>query len=259
MTAAIRTERHDRVIRLVIDRPEARNAVTQKMMETLAAGLREAAASAAAVVVIQGAGDRAFCAGADLGEIHAGSEGGIGDQVLAMRRALDGIPQMPQLVITALNGDAYGGGAELAVAGDLRVMSSSARLRFVHTRLGLMPAWGGVERLTALVGRSRALDLLLTGRVITADQALTMGIVQHVLAAETFQAGLDEYVELVLESPPGTIAGIKRLAGSVIPHHHPELEAEAMRGFREAWDSEEHWRRAARLQEVRRTRGASPA
>src|SRR4029077_20460381 len=114
-------------------------------------------------LVIRGAGDRAFCAGGDLKELeHMRSEADAAAMAHQMRATLDRIPQLPIPVIAGLNGDALGGGAELALACDFRIAASHARIGFAQITLGLMPAWGASERLASLVGRSRALNKLLT-------------------------------------------------------------------------------------------------
>src|SRR5260370_8691427 len=124
--------------------------------------------SGAGVLVIRGGGDRAFCAGGDLKELeHMRSETDAAEMAHAMRATLDRIPQLQLPVIAALNGDALGGGAELALACDFRVAPSHARIGFAQVALGLIPAWGASERLPALVGPGRALYMLLRGATLT--------------------------------------------------------------------------------------------
>jgi len=125
------------------------------------------------VLVVTGAGTRVFVAGGDLKELAAIR---THDDAVAMahtmRTVLDRIATLPVPVLAAVNGDAYGGGAEVAVACDIRIAADDVRCGFNQVALGIMPAWGGIERLTALVGRGRALMLMTTGRVFLAQPPL---------------------------------------------------------------------------------------
>ena len=160
----LRIEREGAVAILTIDRPHARNAIGLGTMDELDAAFAGLAESDARCAVLTGAGDRAFVAGGDLRELESvTSEDFAVDMALRMRRTLDRIAGLPIPVICALNGAAIGGGAEVAVACDYRVAAHDARIGFTQVLLGVMPAWGGIERLCALVGRGRALYLLTTG------------------------------------------------------------------------------------------------
>ncbi len=168
----LRVEVDGGVATLLIDRPQARNALATQTMSELDEALGSIQESGARVLVIRGARDRAFCAGGDLKELeHMRSETDAAEMAHAMRATLDRIPQLPLPVIAALNGDALGGGAELALACDFRVAASHARVGFAQVALGLIPAWGASERLAALVGRGRALYMLLSGATMSATEA----------------------------------------------------------------------------------------
>jgi len=149
---------------VTIDRPHARNAIGLATMDELDAAFAGLAEGDARCAVLTGAGDRAFVAGGDLRELESvTSEDFAVDMAVRMRRTLDRVAGLPIPVICALNGAAIGGGAEVAVACDYRVAAHDARIGFTQVLLGVMPAWGGIERLCALVGRGRALYLLTTG------------------------------------------------------------------------------------------------
>ena len=161
----VRLDRDGLVTVLTIDRPEARNAIARATMRELAGALDEVEASPARVLVVTGAGSRVFVAGGDLKELAAirtarGRDRHGGDHA---RRCSTGWRRCPVPVVAAVNGDAYGGGAEVAVACDIRIAADDVRCAFNQVALGIMPAWGGIERLTALVGRGRALALMTTG------------------------------------------------------------------------------------------------
>src|SRR6202158_5498664 len=133
-------------------------------MDELDEALETVRVQRARVLVIRGAGDKAFCAGGDIKELEGlRSESEAAAMAHRMRVTLDRIPQLAIPVIAGLNGDALGGGAELAIACDFSVAASHARFGFAQISLGLMPAWGASERLAALVGRGHALHLLLSG------------------------------------------------------------------------------------------------
>src|ERR1700755_3060159 len=153
-----------------IDRPHARNAIALDTMEQLEKALD--AAAGARALVIRGAGDRAFVSGGDLKELSTlRGEGDASAMAKRMRSICDQLASFPAPVIAALNGHAFGGGAEVAVAADIRVAADDIKIGFNQVSLAIMPAWGGAERLAALVGRGRALMLAGTGAVLTADQA----------------------------------------------------------------------------------------
>src|SRR3977135_3509092 len=139
------------VATLSIDRPHARNALALQTMAELDEALDTVEREHARVLLIRGAGDKAFCAGGDIKELEAmRSEEEAAAMAHRMRATLDRIPQLAIPVIAGLNGDALGGGAELAIACDIRIAVEHARVGFPQITLGIMPAWGASERLAAL-------------------------------------------------------------------------------------------------------------
>ncbi len=151
---------------LTIDRPHARNAIALDTMEQLEKALD--AAAGARTLVIKGAGDRAFVSGGDLKELSAlRTVEDASAMAKRMRSICDQLAGFPAPVIAALNGHAFGGGAEVAVAADIRVAADDIKIAFNQVELEIMPAWGGAERLAALVGKSKALLLAGTGRPST--------------------------------------------------------------------------------------------
>lgn len=184
-------ERRGHVAVVTINRPERKNAFNEAMFERIAAVAGELRAKPPRAVVITGAGDSAFSAGFDVnpdnpmlgGIIKAMSTGDRGPSVKLIRdirMAIDSFVSVPAPIIAAVNGLAYGGGAELAVRCDLRVMDPGAVICFSEVRLGLMPDWGGGPALARLIGPSRAADLVLTARKVDAAEALAMGLVNRV-------------------------------------------------------------------------------
>jgi enoyl-CoA hydratase len=222
---------------ITIDRPDARNAIGLGTMDELEKALDTVAGAQA--LVIKGAGDRAFISGGDLKELSAiRTEDAAVEMALRMRRICDRLARFPAPVIAALNGHALGGGAEIAVAADIRIAAADIRIGFTQVNLAIMPAWGGAERLAELLGAGRALLLAGTGRVLTAAQARDLGLVDEVTPRPVFE---DAWRSLArsLANPPAR--EIKRIVGGGVP------AAEAARAFARLWVSDEHWEAAERV------------
>ncbi|GAC1517057.1 MAG: enoyl-CoA hydratase-related protein [Acidimicrobiales bacterium] len=181
MTAFVHLElRDDGVAVLRLDRPKA-NALSVALLselEELALGLQRDPPGA---VVVWG-GDRIFAAGADISEFGGPEEASrVGGH---FRSALDALAAIPRATIAAVNGFALGGGCELALACDFRVMGENARFGQPEILLGIIPGGGGTQRLPRLVGTARAKELILTGRQVAAEEALRIGLADRVVAAE---------------------------------------------------------------------------
>lgn len=172
------------VTHITIDRREKLNALNRQVI----AGLEDAFEGAAnddrcRVVVVSGAGDRAFVAGADIGELQGLDPEAAYAFVRRGHALMGAIEQLGKPVIAALNGFALGGGCELALACSLRIASETARLGLPEVKLGLIPGYGGTQRLARLVGRGRALHMMLTGEPVTAETAASWGLVNEVVPA----------------------------------------------------------------------------
>lgn len=243
------------VATISIHRPHARNALALQTMAELDESLDLARRERARVIVIRGSGGLAFCAGGDLKELEGmRAEEDAAAMARRMRATLDKIPQLPIPVIAGVNGDALGGGAELAIACDFRVAASHARIGFAQINLGLMPAWGAPERLAALVGRGRALSILLGGQAYAADRALQIGLVEEVVAKERFEQRLAELCQVIATAPPAAVAGIKRYVNAIQPHRSPELAGESTEAFARTWADPAHWEAVERMEKLRRQR-----
>lgn len=176
---------------LTIDRQAALNALNAELLEELALAFDVAAGDPAVrALVITGAG-RAFVAGADIAELQRLSDAFAGREAALMgQEVMNSLAAMPFPTIAAVNGFALGGGLELALAADLRVAAPGARLGLPEVGLGLIPGYGGTQRLPRLIGKGRALDLIFTGRHVDAEEALRIGLVDRV-ADDALQAALD--------------------------------------------------------------------
>lgn len=248
----IRIDRQGAVAILTVDRPNARNALAPATMEELDAALTHLAGGDAALAVITGAGDRAFIAGGDLKELESQREQAWAERMARrMRATLDRIAELPMPVMAAINGAAIGGGAEVALACDFRVAADDARIGFTQVLLGLMPAWGGVERLAELVGRGRALYLLTSGRTLTGAEAFAYGLIEESVPREQFDSRWRELGQSIAQSPPEVLRDIKAAANRIRPGRHPDQAEPAIAAFSRAWVDLRHWELAAELEKRR--------
>jgi enoyl-CoA hydratase len=177
MTDVVKVEREGSVLSVVIDRPEALNALNAGVL----AGVEDAMARARTesgirAVVLTGSGERAFCAGADLKEMQGIGVDAAREQMIRGHRVMRAVEQSPVPVIGAVNGLALGGGFELALSCTFTILSTKAALGLPESGLGLIPGYGGTQRLPRLVGTAVATHVMLTGERLTADRAYQLGL-----------------------------------------------------------------------------------
>lgn len=193
------------------------NLVTRDLTEQLRAALAElGAADHVRAVVVSGRGDRAFCAGSHIGEFEElrgrVSEGKLLLEKLVYRQ----LANLPMPTIAAIEGDALGGGLELALCCDLRIASSRARLGMPEVRLAVLPGSGGTQRLPRVVGPARAKELILTGRIITAEEAEHIGLVNQVVPAGEAREAADALAEEIAARGPLAVREAKRLIDAAL-------------------------------------------
>lgn len=230
---------------MLINRPEKRNALSQAVLKELEATFQQHASNPQLLAaVLHGAGERCFAAGGDLVEFDQVREPAA---VRAMQKhslaALDAVRTFPVPVIGALNGDAIGGGAELAVACDMRVFAHHARIAFVQGQMCISPAWGGGADLMQLVGPATALRLLSSTDFIAAEAARELGIAQMIAKTdEDFEAVVERFVKPIRERKPQVMRAFKSLAlaarQSETWHAVRAAEPELLL---ETWLHEDHW------------------
>lgn len=209
-TVALAFDEETHIARLTLNRPDAMNAISREM----AAELRDACArlrqeEAVRVVVMAGAGERAFCAGADLKERRGLSADERSAHTAEIEAAAEAIAGLPMPTIAAVRGFALAGGAELAIACDLRVAASDAELGFPEVRIGIFPGAGGVQRLPRLVGLGAARDLLFTGRRVDAQEAYRIGLVDRLVAPEALDAAAAELALTIAANAPLAVRAVK--------------------------------------------------
>ena len=186
---AIHLSHIDELALITLDRPEALNALSFAQLHDLNRILSSIATENSRALLVTGAGDRAFSAGADIKELMGRSlveqraGAALGQAVLSK------LDQLPIPSIALINGYAFGGGLELALACTFRVALRSTQLGFPEIKLGLIPGYGGTQRLPRLVGESRAMEMILTGRTIDAEEAERIGIVNRLVDGDLIEAG----------------------------------------------------------------------
>jgi enoyl-CoA hydratase len=188
------------------------NLVTRELTEQLYEALgRLAGADDVRAAVLSGRGDRAFCAGSHIGEFE-GLRGQVAEGKLLLEKLVyRQLAELPMPTIAAIEGDAIGGGLELALCCDLRIASDRARLGLPEVRLAVIPGSGGTQRLPRIVGPARAKELILTGRIIDADEAGRIGLVNQVVPAGTALSAADALAEEIAERGPLAVREAKRL------------------------------------------------
>lgn len=205
----VQIDQHGPLAVLTINRQGALNALNGETLSELAQVTDIVAENAEiSVLIITGGGDKAFVAGADISEL-AQLEGVFAGREVALagQDVMHGIATLPIPTIAAINGYALGGGLELALACDVRVASGKARLGLPEVSLGLLPGFGGTQRLSRLIGSGRALDLMLTARQVTAEEALGMGLVNYV--ADNALERARELAEQMLKNAPIALSLVK--------------------------------------------------
>ena len=227
----VELERRDGVAILTLNRPEALNALSFAVLGEIEARVNEVECGIeqgeVRALLVAGAGDRAFCAGADVKEL-------MGRTPLEHRRGLrfgqalfERISDLPVPSIAVIDGFALGGGLELAMACTFRFATGAARMGLPEIKLGLVPGYGGTQRLPRLVGEANALDIVMTGRMVKAEEGLSMGLVNRVVEGDALEAGLAFAAELTGYSRP-----VLRLAREAVRRAldlpvHEGLEVEA--------------------------------
>jgi len=196
-------EMHDSVAIVTVNRPEKLNALNAAVIAELGdVADRMGKDPEIRGMILTGAGPKAFVAGADIGEIAA--QGPVAGKARALegQRVFRSLEQCGKPVIAAVNGFALGGGCELAMACHLRVASEQARFGQPEVKLGISPGYGGTVRLPRLVGKGRALELLLTGQMIDAQEAYRIGLVNRVVPADRLMSESEQILRSILENGP---------------------------------------------------------
>jgi len=196
-------EKSEGIATITLNRPEALNAFSKDVVEEILLALEDVRNDETVrVVVLTGAGEKAFSAGADIKSMVGMTSLKARELSLMGEKLCAALENLEKPVIAALNGYALGGGLEVAMSCDLRIASETARMGQTEINIGLIPGWGGTQRLTRLVGRTKAKELVFTGKMIDAETAEQLGIVNMVVPADKFKETVRQLaLELTSKAP----------------------------------------------------------
>ncbi len=236
-TILVGTENH--ICTITINRPDKLNALNKNVFDDLDKVFDDVLADAdIKSVIITGAGSKAFVAGADIAELSGLSK----EEALKLaKRGQDiyfKIENCPKPVIAAVNGFALGGGCELAMACHFRVCSENAKFGQPEVNLGLIPGYGGTQRLVHLVGKGKAMELLLTANMVGASEAKTLGLVNHVTTPENLLDQCKQLLEIINSKAPLALAGCIKAANAVFDEENDGY-AEEVRQFAECFATDD--------------------
>jgi enoyl-CoA hydratase len=202
-------ERHGAITVLLVNRPEVLNALNRETLgEIEDFALQFTADPEQGALIVTGAGDKSFISGADINELAVLDPRGAEDISRFGQRVLDRLEHSPKPVIAAINGYTFGGGCELALACHIRLASENAVLGLPEVSLGIIPGYGGTQRLPRLVGMGRALELITSGRRIKADEAERIGLVNRVLPRDQLMPEAMKLAQTILKNGPLAVAAV---------------------------------------------------
>lgn len=226
---------------LVVSRPEVRNALDWQAMDDFAAAVEHAHADESLRALIVTGDEDVFIAGGDLKALHGSSTERDGWLLSRkMTNALNRLEAAPFPVIAAIDGHARGGGGEIALACDLRVVAENANLGFVQVTLGLIPGWGGGQRLMRLLGYSRAMEILLTGRILSSQELFEYGLVNQVAPVGEAYSTAVELARTIVSNPAEAVRAIKRLLRAGVSMSPNTAAASEQAEFPALWASDVH-------------------
>jgi enoyl-CoA hydratase/carnithine racemase len=211
MTGDILTVEEEKgILLLTLDRPEVMNSLNFALLHAIGDQIEAIRhRSDVRVVVITGAGEKAFCAGADLKERATLPPEKVKEFIYTIRDLFTSIELLSKPVIAAVNGIALGGGTELALACDIRIASATATMGLTETRLAIIPGGGGTQRLPRLIGKGKAKELIFTGRRVKAEEALSSGLVNQVCEPKDLAGEARKMAEMICEGGPIAIEQAK--------------------------------------------------
>jgi enoyl-CoA hydratase len=238
--------RRGEVLHVTINRAAKRNALSRDVLAELRAAFEaESSDETIKAAVLTGAGDRCFAAGGDLKELEAVREAHAARAFsIVAKTTLQAVRDFPAPVIARLNGDALGGGAELALACDLRAFASRARLGFLQAKLAVTTGWGGGYDLMRRVGSATALRLLSQAAVIPADEAKALGLADSV--AEDADLAVEALLRPMLKQSAHVLRGFKAIARAHDRQRREETDRAETEAFVKAWVHPDHWEASAK-------------
>ena len=234
------THTDNRIHHIIINRANKMNALNRNTLAELHTALYDALHSdQVGGIIITGAGEKAFVAGADIAEF-ASFDSAKGEQLArhGHRTVFNMIENSSKPIIAAINGFALGGGLELALASHIRVASDNAKMGLPEVTLGLIPGYGGTQRLTRLVGKGRAMEMILTGDMITAQDALQYGLVNHVVTQDELLPKAEAIMNKILSRAPLALAAAIGAVNASTQNNVDGFETEIEK-FAQSFDTED--------------------
>ncbi|MGV6862337.1 MAG: enoyl-CoA hydratase/isomerase family protein [Putridiphycobacter sp.] len=212
----ILTEENGHVLKITINRPNQLNALNKETIGELHEALKQVDTNQnIGVVILTGSGEKAFVAGADIKEFASFDvENGKKLAAEGQSKLFNLIENMSKPVIAAINGFALGGGLELAMASHIRVASDNAKMGLPEVSLGVIPGYGGTQRLAQLVGRGKAMEMVTTAGMISAEEAKSWGLVNHVVAQDELMGLAEKIASKILKNSPNAISAAMRAINS---------------------------------------------
>lgn len=231
----------DGVVTLTFQRPAVHNALDWAAMDAFAAAVSRLADGGVSAVIVTGAGTESFCSGGDQRALVGHTAREDGERLArTMGDALGALERLPVPVLAAVNGIALGGGAEVALACDLRFVDAAVRFGLVHLRLGLIPGWGGGQRLARLVGPGRAARMLLEARPYGAEELESLGLADDVAPAGQALPAARAFAARVAQADPATVASVKRLLWAARHERYPDALRTERALFEDLWPAQAH-------------------
>jgi methylglutaconyl-CoA hydratase len=252
-TILLSIESGARVAILTLNRPQALNAISRQLAtDLLAACDLLDRLSEVRAVVITGAGERAFCAGADLKERLGLSAAERADHTARIEAAAEALASLPMPTIAAIRGYALAGGSELAIACDLRVASNEAVMGFPEVKVGIFPGAGGALRLPRIVGNGAARDLLFTGRQIAAEEAFRIGLINRLVATNDVMDTATELAKTIARNAPLAVRAVKQALAESLGQS-PEEARRIVNALRTSLDGSQDYEEGLRAFSERRS------
>jgi len=227
---------------IIFNRPEAMNALSLETMATFADVVKQIHADDnARVVVLYGSGERAFCSGGDLVELqHRPSADDARQMITTMGDALLMLERLPIPVIAGINGYALGGGAEIALACDMRIADEKAKMAMVQINMAHTTGWGAGQRLMRAVGYSKAMQILVTGQMMRAEELKSLNLINEIVSVAQAPQRALELAQEIAERPPKAVRGIKQLLQAGLQNTYDEALSIERDLFPPLWADQPH-------------------
>lgn len=226
------------IYRVIINRPGDRNSINTPLMEEIEQILTEAEKSSARALVFSGAGDTFFIGGADAIEMMQYDPEGALAFSGRIQKLFNRMEESPLILVAAINGLCYGGGYEFALACDFRIASETARMGLPEVRVGIIPGGGGTQRLPGLVGKGKAMEIILRGRLYGAKESLDMGLVHHVVPRDELNTEAIKFLEPFFKNPQHALSHAKKAVQSSQNHTFADGLGEESREFKECFKND---------------------